>query len=157
MFTHRHSDKLIYPLLVAVVLMVISYRPKYHLQLDMPGGFFTASPSDSAQKRDEQRKIARAYWQSAQMEIQWKFAYGHPLPNDVPAEFTINGNGLGLAASDPTLRALYWRRLQQVWFLPEAWKKQYEWDWSWVSDPITAGAEGLRDSWDRWFTMHEPR
>jgi hypothetical protein len=157
MFSRHHSDKLIYPLLVAALLMAISYRPKYHLQPDMPGEFYTASSSDSPQKRDEQKKIALAYWQAAQMNIQWKFAYGHPLPNDVPAEFSVGGNALGRAASDPAVRSLYWRRLQQVWFVPEAWKKQYEWDWSWASDPMTAGAEWLRDSFDRWFAMHGPR
>jgi len=155
-FFRHHTDKVIYPLLLVVLLAVISYRPKYHLRPDMPQ-VFSISDYDSAPKRALQRKIASAYWRSAQSNIQWKFAYGHPLPNDVPAEFTVDTKELGPESADPATRALYWRRLQQVWFLPETWKKQYEWDWTWVSDPISAGGDWIKDTWDRWFAMHGPQ
>src|SRR5437667_12735090 len=157
MFVRHQSDKLMYPLLAAVLLMIASYRPKYHLRSDMPAGFFSASASDSSPKRGLEKKIAWAYWEAAHMNVQWKYPYGHPLPPDVPAEFSIDAQALGPSASDPATRTLYWRRLQQVWYLPETWKKDYGWDWSWVSDPIASAAQGMKDSWDRWFAMHGPR
>lgn len=157
MFFRHHTDKLIYPLAAAALLMFVSYRPEYHLNPEMPKGFFRSSDFDSPQKQAQEKKIAAAYWDSAQMNIQWKFTHGHPLPADVAAEFNIDAKKFGPGASDPATRLLYWRRLQEVWAMPEAWKKQYEWDWSWVSDPLASGAEWMRDSWNRWFSMHGPR
>ena len=156
MFFRHHTDKLLYPLLLAVILMVISYRPTYHLRPDMPPGFFISS-SDSVQKRSEQNKIALAYWQAARANIQYRYTYGHSLPPDAPPEFSIDPKSFGARASDTLTRALYWQRLQQVWYLPETWTKDYGWDWSWVSDPITSAAEWMRDTWNRWFAMHGPK
>lgn len=157
MFFRHHTDKLIYPLFLAAMLMIISYRPKYHLQPDMPEAFFSPSVSASSQKRAQEAKIASAYWQSAQMNIQWKFSHGHPLPTDVPTEFAVDTKTLGLGAADQATRLFYWRRLQEVWSMPESWKKQYAWDWSWVGDPLTSGAQWMQDTWNRWFEMHGPR
>lgn len=157
MFLRHHTDKLIYPLLALALFMLISYRPKYHLQSEMPPGFFSPSDFDSPQRRAQQRKIAVAYWDAARMSIQWKFTHGHPLPADVPAEFSLEARKVGPAASDSATRLLYWRHLQEIWPLPETWKKQYEWDWTWVSDPLSSSAEWMRDTWDRWFAMHGPR
>ena len=48
-----------------------------------------AASSGTKQRTLEQR-IAWAYWESAQMDIQWKYPHGHPLPADPPAEFRID-------------------------------------------------------------------
>lgn len=157
MFLRHHTDKLIYPIAAAVLIAFLCYRPTYHLSPNMPDGFFLPSDSNSPQKLAQQKKIASAYWDAAQMNIQWKFTHGHPLPAEIPAEFAIEARSLGPSASDPVVRLLYWRRLQEVWPLPQTWKKQYEWDWSWASDPLASAAEWMRDSWNRWFAMHGPR
>src|SRR5437868_15551596 len=103
----RHSlDKLIYPVVALVILLVISYHPAYRLRPDMPQGFF-ATDAPCGPKRPVEQKIACAYWDSAQMDIQWKYPHGHPLPVDAPAEFGIDAPALGPAASSPTTRALY--------------------------------------------------
>jgi hypothetical protein len=156
MFSRYHTDKLIYLIVVALVLMIASYRPKYQLRPDMPSGFLSASASDSVQKRDLEKRVAAAYWQSAQANVQWKYPHGHPLPADAPADFSIDARFLGPSASDPATRALYWRRLKEVWFLPETWKKDYGWDWSWAH-PLAAGAQWMKDSWDGWFSINGPR
>ena len=157
MFFRHHGDKLMYPLLVFVLLAIVSYRPKYHLKNQMPPGFFSASTSDPPQKRSLDKRIAWAYWENAQMNIQWKYPYSHALPNDPPPEFSVDMRALGPGASDPSTRLLYWRRLQQVWFLPETWKKDYEWDWTWISDPLTSASEWMKNGWNSWFSMHGPR
>jgi hypothetical protein len=153
---YRHSfDKLIYPMLGFIVLIAICYRPKYRLQDDMPKAFFFDGTDNrsKAQKTSVEKRIASSYWQSARMNIQWKYPHGSTLPGDPPPEFRIEVSALGLAASDPMLRALYWRRLQQVWPLPEAWKQEYEFSFDWASDPISSASQWLRDHADRWFSV----
>jgi len=58
----RHSyDKLIYPLVLMVVLVAVSFRPKYHLRGDMPPEFFrAASSSSTAAKGALDQRIAWA-------------------------------------------------------------------------------------------------
>lgn len=153
---YRHSvDKLIYPALVFVILLAVSYHPKYRLRSEMPRAFF----SDNADKGDKDRttsfekRTAWAYWKSAQMNIQWQYPHGSILPADPPSEFRVEANALGSDASDPVLRAFYWHRLQQVWPLPDAWKEQYQFSFDWASDPIASASQWLRDRADRWFTI----
>jgi hypothetical protein len=153
---YRHSfDKLVYPMLGFVVLLAICYRPKYRLQNEMPKAFFSDASDNriKGQKPSLEKRIAWAYWESAQMNIQWKYPHGSTLPVDPPAGFRIEASALGPGASDPVVRALYWRRLQQVWRLPEAWKQQYEFSFSWASDPIASASQWLKDRADRWFTI----
>jgi hypothetical protein len=147
----RHSyDKLIYPLVLLLVLAAVSFRPKYHLRGDMPPEFFPATAvSTNAAKRSLDQKIAWAYWESAQMEIQWKYPHGRTLPPDPPDEFRVDAKALGPGANDPALRQLYWRRLQQVWYVPDTWQQRYEWDMSWAGDPLTSAGVWLRDQVDR--------
>ncbi len=155
MFFRHHSDKLIFPLLLIILFVIVSYRPKYRLKDEMPAGFFSAS--DVKQKGALDKKIAWAYWEAAQMNVQWKYPYNHNLPADPPAEFSVDARGLGPGASDPATRLLYWRRLQEVWYRPEVWKKDYGWDWTWVSDPLNSTSEWMRDRWNSWFAMHGPK
>lgn len=148
MFFRHHSDKLIYPLLLLVLFVILSYRSTYHLSPEMPKDFF---PQPVAQKHSFEEKIAWAYWESAQMDIQWKYPHGHLLPVDAPPEFRIHAQALG--PPDPVTRAYYWRRLQEVWSSPEAWEKKYEWSWAWAGDPLSSAGEWLRDHADRWFRL----
>src|SRR5215467_8556708 len=130
MFFRHSSHKLLIPLVAVFILFVLSYRPKYQLRSEMPSEFFPERAATTQNSVDQ--KIAWAYWETAQMDVQWKYGHGHPLPTDPPAEFRISATALGPAASDPAIRILYWRRLQQVWVFPETWNKVYELDWSWM-------------------------
>ena len=143
MFFRHNSHKLVIPLAVIIFLLVVSYQPKYHLRANMPEGFFPQEAHTSKPSLDE--KIAWAYWENAQMDIQWKYSHGHPLPQDPPADFQISAKALGPTASDQATRMLYWHRLQQVWSLPETWDKVYEFDWKWMSDPFAGIGEWFKD------------
>jgi hypothetical protein len=154
MFFRSHLDKLVYPVIAVVLLLIFSYRPKYHLRSDMPAAFFSGADSAPGQKRGLEQRIASAYWESAQMDVQWKYPYSHPLPPEPPPEFKIDAPALGPAASDPATRTLYWHRLQQVWYLPESWDREYEWDWNWASDPMANVGQWLRERADKFFTVH---
>jgi hypothetical protein len=148
MFSRHSYDKLIYPMIVVVVLLIISYRPGYRLRPDMPQAFFPAD-APCGPKRPLEQRIACAYWDSAQMNIQWKWPHAHPLPQEIPPEFGIDAPALGAAASSPATRELYWKRLRLVWYLPETWNKTYEWNWSWASDPLDSAGQWLRDTMGR--------
>jgi hypothetical protein len=149
----RHSyDKLIYPFIISAVLFAISYRPAYRLHPDMPPSFFAAD-APCGPKRPIEQKIACAYWDSAQMNIQWKYPHGHPLPIDVPPEFRIDAPALGPAASAPATREFYWHHLQQIWYAPETWKKSYEWTWGWASDPLDSAGQWLKETMGKLFSV----
>jgi hypothetical protein len=149
----RHSvDKLIYPLVLVGALIAASYRPAYRLRPDMPQSFFQ-STAPCGPKRPIEQKIACAYWQSAQMNIQWKYSHAEPLPEKVPPEFSIDTANLGPLASLPVTRELYWLRLKGVWHSPDTWKIQYEWNWSWASDPLDSASQWLRDTMNRVFSI----
>jgi hypothetical protein len=152
MFFRHHSDKVVIPIIFGVVLLASSYRGRYHLKTEMPAVFF-AQDEKSKQPSPEQ-KIAWSYWNTALMEIQWRYPYSHPLPPDPPAEFQVNAKALGPAAIDPATRLLYWHRLQRVWYSPEIWQKDYGWDFGWLSDPLAAGGTWLKNTADRLFTVH---
>jgi len=145
----RHSyDKLIYPIVALAFLALISYRAEYRLRPDMPKEFFAAD-APCGPKRPLEQKIACAYWDNAQMNIQWKYPHGHPLPVNAPPEFGIDAPALGPTASSPTVRDFYWHRLQQIWYSPDTWKQTHEWSLSWVSDPLSAVGQWLRDTMNR--------
>jgi hypothetical protein len=145
MFFRHGLDKLIYPLIAGGILIFASYRPTYHLRADMPPEFSAMAGANPKSKEGLDARIAWAYWESAQMDIQWKYPHGHPLPVDPPAEFHVQAAALGPAASDPAIRQLYWHRLQQVWYSPETWKREYEWSVGWASDPLTSTGQWIRE------------
>ena len=142
MFFRHNTDKLFFPFIAVFVLLLLSYQPKYHLKTEMPAAFFPAGSASIKGSLDQ--KIAWAYWEDAQMNIQWKYAHGRPLPADPPAEFQVSAKALGPGASDPAIRLLYWRRLQDIWSLPETWNKEYAFDWSWMSDPAASIGDWIR-------------
>jgi len=152
MFFRHGWDKLIYPIAVLLLFVLISYRPTYHLRSEMPSAFFSPD-SVSASQRDLDRRIAWAYWESAVMDVQWKYPHGHPLPTDPPVEFHINAQALGPTASDPATRQFYWRRLVQIWYAPETWKQDYGWDWGWASDPLGSTGQWLKEQTNRLFSV----
>jgi len=152
MFFRRSSDKIFIPIIIVIVLLASSYRGKYHLKSEMPAVFFGEDLPSKKSALDE--KIAQAYWKSAQMNIQWRYPYSSSLPPDPPAVFQADAHALGPAASDAATRLLYWHALQRVWYSPEIWQKDYEWDFSWISDPITAGGDWIKNTCDNLFRVH---
>jgi hypothetical protein len=135
MFIRRKVDWLVVVVLVAGAFLYISYRPRFRLQTGMPPEFMDESFSDPPQKRGLEEKVARAYWGCLVNDIQWKYGYGHSLPQDPPSEFTFATQGVGDPENAAT-RVRYWRKAQQVWYLPSAWSKDYVWDFHWTIDWI---------------------
>lgn len=143
MFFRHSTDKLIYPLLAVAALFFVSYRPRYHLRKEMPVAFY--SEQSTGEKQSTEKRVAWGYWESAQMDVQFQYPHGHPLPIEPPPQFHVDAQVFGANAAAPEARKRYWQRLQQIWDTPEAWERGYEWDWSWARDPIDSGAQWLRD------------
>jgi len=154
MFYRHAGDKFIFVFIGLAVLIYVSYKPQYHLRADMPPGFFSATKTSSLMNRGTERRIAAAYWESARMDVQWKYPRESTLPFDPPVEFRVIAPALGSEASDPATRLLYWHRLQEVWLLPDTWARHYEWNFGWASDPTASGAQWLKDRFDRLFAFH---
>jgi len=144
MFFRHNVDKLIYPIIALIIFLVLSYRPKSHLTSKMPEAFFPGTSSTQIRPGEYDKRIAWAYWETALMNIQWKYGRNSSLPADPPPEFQVDVKAFEPATSDPELRQFYWRRLQLVWNSPDSWKDEYEWDFGWVRDPV----EGFGD-WAR--------
>lgn len=128
------------PIIFLVLLVLVglfaeaSFRPIYRLRATMPMEFLDARSSSPAEKRAAEERIARAYWDCAVNVIQWKYGYGYRLPQDPPSDFIVTSQDLEEASKDSATRAHYWLMLQRVWYVPDNWTKNYQWDKRWLSD-----------------------
>jgi hypothetical protein len=148
MFVKRKYDAIVIVTLAIGIFVVATIRPKLKLRPEMPAEFVAAQASWSAQKRAEEERIAGAYWECVETVIEQEYGFRRqsPLPLEPPPEFTVAADEKGPIPADPETRARYWRRLRGLWYTPGIWEKVYEWDFSWMSDPVAAGAKWLQDT-----------
>ena len=142
MLVNRKFDAFV----VLVIIGLLGYatlQPQYRLREDPPLEFLREAHSMSLQKRAMEDKIARAYWKCAVTEIQWQYGYAHRLPQFAPAEFAIAREEFGAAASDADVRARYWNKLQEVWYMRTVWNKEYGWNFRSLGERFQAAG--------RWF------
>jgi hypothetical protein len=140
------SRKTVTLMFMAAVLGIVAYasfQPTLKLKSEMPGAFINESSSWSPQKRTQEEKIARAYWQCALNSVQWNYGFGHRLPDDPPPEFLVTEKDVGTAASDVGSRDRYWHNLQRVWNLPNSWEESYGWDLNSMSASLQASGARL--------------
>jgi hypothetical protein len=141
---YRKSDRLV----IVVILVGItalahaSFQATFRLRTEMPQGFVADSRSLPPQSRAQEEKLARAYWQCAR-SIQWRYGYGHRLPDDPPPEFLVTAQEVGTAASEIGSRARYWRQLQKMWYLPDNWEKTYTFDLPSLTRSLQSGGARL--------------
>ncbi len=129
----------------AVVGLVVyaSFQPTLRLKQEMPRDFMDDIRSWPPQKRAQEEKLARAYWQCALNNVQWNFGYGHRLPDAPPAEFLVTAKDVGTAASDTGSRIRYWHNLERVWYQSSSWEKTYGFDLNSVSVSLQAAGTRL--------------
>ncbi|PYX62171.1 MAG: hypothetical protein DMG74_21510 [Acidobacteria bacterium] len=144
MLVNRKYDKATILIIAAGLLAYASFQPKFRLRTALPREFIDESSSWPAEKRVSEEKVARAYWNCAVTQIQWKYGYGHRLPQDVPPEFAVSTEELGPTADDPATRARFWRKLRQVWYLPSIWEKDYGWVLPPITNSLRSGGEWLQ-------------
>jgi hypothetical protein len=127
--------------LVAMTLIlpgiyVVSAPSVTRLRAEPPAGFFDERADWSAKRRAREEQLARAYWERAVRDVQYK--YGMNLPDEPPDEFKVEEKGLSGTSPkvDPVARARYWGKLRQVWVLPEAWEKSFGWNTDWIRSAL---------------------
>lgn len=130
--------------LVLALLAFASFRSEFRLVSDMPPEFFDAKqlPRD---KRVAEEKIAKAYWDCAVKQVQWKYGYAHRLPDDPPAEFSISAAEAGPAGIDQKVRSYYWQKLRSTWNVSSVWKSQWEWNFVAFRESLRTGSDIWRD------------
>ncbi len=110
----------------------------------MPVEFFDPS-SVPASKRASEEKIARAYWNCAVTQVQWKYGYAHRLPEEPPPDFTVTSEQAGNATKDPALRERYWQKLRGLWGVSTMWERHYEWNTDTLRNSLQSGGRWLED------------
>jgi len=126
----RKYDVLAIMMLVLFVLAIACFRSEFRLDSTMPPEFFDAKRV-AIEKRGAEEKIARAYWNCAVTQLQWKYGYAHRLPEQPPQEFTLNEAEWGPIAHDKAARARYWNQLRLVWDVSSVW--QTKWEFSFIA------------------------
>lgn len=145
MLYNRRADRILIIALPAALFVYASTRPVLRLQGTMPAQFADIRPSVSAAQRAEEERIAGAYWNCAVTLMQWRYTYGSPLPEDPPDDFQIDAADAVFQRDAASSRLLYWQRLRRVWTLPQAWEASREWSTHWLTQPVSNGAEGIRE------------
>ena len=85
----RKYDMVVIIVLLLALLAFASSRSEFRLQSDMPAEFFDANRVPR-EKRISEEKVAKAYWDCAVKDLQWKYSYTSRLPDDPP---TANRTG----------------------------------------------------------------
>jgi hypothetical protein len=134
----------IWAILVTVLSIAAyaSFRTEFRLREKMPVEFFDAMRVQP-NKRAAEERIAKAYWQCAVKQIQWKYGYAHRLPQEAPAEFSLAAVQAGSGVEDPGARARYWEKLRAIWTVSSVWEKQYELNRISFSDSLRSGGAWL--------------
>jgi len=126
-----------------------SPAPKPQLRADPPAAFMDNHPGWSAKRRASEDEVARAYWQAAIQNVQDKYNFGTPLPEQPPREFKIDAPS---PPNSPDERAHYWEKLREVWGTPEAWEQTSDSS----SGGIAALLNRLRTSIVNFISAHRP-
>jgi hypothetical protein len=126
MALRRKYDIVIIVLLVLAALAYASFSSGFRLQAEMPVQFFDGSHLPPA-KRSSDEKIAKAYWDCAVKQVQWKYGYASRLPDDPPPEFGVSATEVGPVAKDEAIRRHYWQQLRATWHISTVWKTEYLW------------------------------
>jgi hypothetical protein len=137
----RKHDILAIIVLALIVVSVASFRSEFRLRPQMPAVFFDRTQILPERRASEER-IARAYWNCAVEQVQWKYGYAHRLPDEPPAEFSLL-SAMGPIANDAAIRHRYWQKLRAAWSVSSAWNNQ--WEFSFV-----AFRQSMRTGGDWW-------
>jgi hypothetical protein len=130
----RRIDKILIVAVPIAIFLIMSIQPTTRLQVEMPAEFVDATASQPGHRGASEKETARAFWDCAVDLIQYKYAYGSPLPLAPPPEFQVDQDAFPTVKPDAATRLRYWQRLQKVWVLPTVWEKGYEWSFRWFTD-----------------------
>jgi hypothetical protein len=140
----RKYDVLGIVILVVGIVAFASFRSEFRLRSDMPVEFFDGQRVPR-EKRSAEEKVARAYWDCAVKEVQWKYGYAHRLPEDPPPEFSLSAVEVGAVAKDESVRRFYWQKLRSTWNVAALWKSQWEWNFVTFRQSLRTGGDWWKE------------
>jgi hypothetical protein len=140
-FKRRKTDGLLAAAVLVVLFLFASYQPRLRLRAAMPPDF--VDPDAGILRNDAERKIAQGYWTCLVDDVQWRYGFGHMLPGEPPAEFSLGMQGKDSLREDADTRIRYWRRAQHLWYVRSSWEERYEWNFEWIKDWYQEGAAWL--------------
>ena len=140
MALRRRYDIVIIVLLVLTALAYASLSREFRLQADMPVQFFDSSHFSRGERASEE-KIAKAYWNCAARQLQWKYGFASRLPADPPPEFSVSSSEIGPVAKNDAVRRHYWLKLRTIWNVSSVWKTEYGWSSSSFRERLRAAGE----------------
>ena len=160
LFKRQKTDWLLAAVVLVGIFLYASYQPRFRLRTEMPPEFVDLSadpPPAHPPKRNgaktglmkvpvtqvDEAKIARVYWDCLVDDVQWRYGYGHSLPNDPPAEFNVGMAEKNPGDEDAATRLRYWHRAQRFWYIRSAWSAKYEWNFDWTTNSIQNGGDWL--------------
>lgn len=128
-----------YGFFIVIVTIVLSglfiyksTRAVMRLKDDPPQQFLVFPSKWTAQRRQSEERLARAYWKCAVLLSRGQYIYGQGLPDEPPPGFSVDSKTYPSVGESPAAaRARYWRNLQEVWAHPAAWREVYEWHTEW--------------------------
>lgn len=120
-----------------------STRPTVRLSADPPPAFLEYKQSWSPQERQENRRLAEAYWRVAVRRIQGQYLPESLLPADPPPQFHLARAAQSLEYDANAARVRYWRRLRDVWMRRNAWVVSYGWNTDWVDNSLNSFLQNL--------------
>jgi hypothetical protein len=126
------------------VLAIASFRSEFRLRSTMPPEFFDGKRL-AAEKAVPEERIARAYWNCAVTQVQWKYGYAHRLPEQPVEEFKLNSAELGSIAQDEVARRYYWRQLRTSWDVTSVWETKWSFSFVTLRQSLQIGGEWWKE------------
>ncbi len=115
-----------------------STRPTVRLSAEPPPSFYVYNHTWSPEQRQEQRRLAQAYWSVAVNRIQKVYSHNKPLPQDPPPQFRVAVAAANLETDMIDARIHYWYRLREVWTQRDAWVETSGWNTGWVDNTLNS-------------------
>jgi len=125
-------------IILGTLFVYRSTRPVMRLSADPPPSFYDYNRAWDRQERQQEKRVAQAYWQVAVRQIQTYYSPNRPLPLDPPPQFQIAEAARSLEADMVASRVHYWYRLRDVWNQSETWNVSYGWNTDWVTSMLNA-------------------
>lgn len=140
----RKYDAIAIVIFVLAVLAIASFRSEFRLRSAMPPEFFDGKRV-AAEKGVPEERIARAYWNCAVTQVQWKYGYAHRLPEQPVEEFKLNAAELGSIAQDEVARRYYWRQLRTSWDVTSVWETKWSFSFVTLRQSLQIGGEWWKE------------
>ena len=140
----RKYDAIAIVIMVLAVLAMAAFRSEFRLRSAMPRAFFDAKRV-APEKRGSEERVARAYWNCAVTQVQWKYGYAHRLPDQPVEEFRLSVGEVGPIAQDEVARRYYWHQLRMSWDVTSVWETTWSFSFVALRQSLQTGGEWWKE------------